>query len=223
MVDAVKKTDKKSWSDLMSTICLRGFSAITDRDRLELVSELENDRLQRFTKLKQRLEEKQRALHRMSSERRAKQVGGESSVLLTYEKSQDARNIKLHDWLVRVKQKAAIRAKEKEELRKASASKYRSGSLPCSNPDSQCRIAFKSALKQASTRNEHRRKMKENGPLATPAVSSRSALSEFVKFSSIKKSRPGREAHKYRTLMDTTNYAHNIKLASTIYSRKLRL
>ena len=202
---------------------MRGLTSLQESEKSALISEFERDRLSRIERYRENLVAKREAdliRSKASDEARANE---EAQLRAQIELSRQLREKKQKEWLIKTKANDAIRAREKEEMRKLAelnSTKTPSAScIPIRKSLLQAKAKSLSSARVLSTTHSDMNDIKPR--FATPLASTRSALAEYVKFSHAVRKHLDEDRARYRQKMDGTSYAHNVKLASTVYSRKL--
>ncbi len=212
----------QKWSDILATIGMKGFSELSEDEKSRIMLEFQQERRKRIEEFQEK-----RANLRESELRRAVasekiRSERESEIRRRMEEERANREKKMREWLVKVKQKDAIRAKAKEDLR-------RLAELELTGSAARRGTHSLGSLKSIGSVGSARHVSREIKPQVTqprsktPPSSSRSALEEYMKFSSVSNNGLNSDQARYREIMEESNYAQNVRLASTIYSRKLKI
>lgn len=213
------------WSEIVTELGINGLSKLNDADRHCILSEFQEERLSRIEYCKRKLASLRQVQRRrtLANEKLREERDADANRRLIEERAQ--RECKMREWLVKVKQKEAVRAKEKEEL-KTLAANPRGRSLPPRSAKKNCGAPPRSHVKTGSSLHRSNEstilpttKSRSESPLST----TRSALLEYMKFSSVAQKALRAEEARYQELMRDSSYAQNVKLASTVYSRKLKV
>ena len=215
----------QKWSGLIESINMRGFASLTQSERSSLISEFERERSERVKRCRENLLAKRRDEATRIQVANEVRKADEAALLQQLEAAKLLREQRRREWMEKTKINDALKAKEKEEIRRLAEIKpLRSASIP-SMPRSEL-SATQRVAKSGSARDTLADAKSVSVPKRrsmTPPVSTRSALAEYMKFARAARKESERDQVRYRERMVGTRYAHNVKLASTVYSRQLRI
>jgi hypothetical protein len=208
----------------MRTISMGGFDALKDSQRSALMAEFKAERTLRVERCRENLASKRQLNATKALIAQKTRERHESQIRKQIEEARELREVKRKEWEQKTRINDAIRAKEKEEMRKlAESGLLRSARLPLPSYGKP-KVLFPQSRTPGVDPTAEKEPPASNVPRATtPPASTRSALAEYMKFSLGLRKREGQDQAKYRQQMDGTNYAQNVKLASTVYSRQLRI
>jgi hypothetical protein len=212
------------WSEILATIGMKGVSQLNEDEKKSIMLEYEEERAKRVNEFQMKRATMKEIELRRAIESQKMRIEHEDKLRETLEEEKVQRVARMKEWLLKVKREEAAKARAKEDLKRLAESEL---------AKSTSRLASKSVMASmripgpkevaVGIRDEPKSKRSLQARSQSPRSSSRSALVEYMKLSSVSSYEGNNEKARYREIMRDSNYAQNVKLASTIYSRKLNI
>jgi hypothetical protein len=204
------------WSDLLNEVGMRGLESVPSETIQKIVADFERERLRRLKiSNEKRLAQQEASQRRLAEEKKALQEQ-ESSMRATMDAERAEKERRMHEWLERVKSKDAQRILDKERMRSLAQSQ----SKPKPSPAEACPVPWRPARVVTRSSPEEPSIGSPDASKHSPSTS-RSAICLYAKFSKDLTGPPDPSRERYKEAMSNSKYAESLKLASSVYSRKL--
>ena len=198
----------------MNEVGMRGLESVPSETIQKIVADFERERSRRLKISNEKRTAQQEASQRRLAEEKKALQEQESSLRAQIEVERAEKERRMHEWLERVKSKDAQRILDKERMRLLAQSQSKPKPSPITIGTVQTRPS------RVLARSSGEEPVPPDPPKHSPSTS-RSAICLYAKFSKDLAGPPDPNRERFKEAMSNSKYAESLKLASSVYSRKL--
>ena len=222
MQTAKRTEDIGRWSHLITDIEMKGLQSLPTEQLHAIIQQFQKERSNRLKINTDRQQAQRNAAKRRADEENRRLSEQEALMQKKLELDRVEKERKMNEWLDRARRRDKERATEKqnmkslvEDQKKHSAANRERKADEASQPEPRSRPAQKNSKSINQQEPENMRK---------PSISTtRSAVAYYNSLAKTIDQVPDPYLQRYSDLMENSNYAQSIKLASSVYSRKMSI